>query len=633
MAVEKKTATFGIKIDTETDADKSRLSVEELGKQIKASQDAVKAYGASLRNLRGTSDEVAEAKKKLKAAVAAERDQISQGVLALGKHGKTLQDVTQKTKAAKLPVDQLKSSLGEMKATLAGLGILAVTGTIVGLGVAAYETGKKLAGFVLENADLLRTQGLLREAATGSAENARAFGNQIDALADKIPTARNELQELSLDLSKSLIGTRISGQGIVDTFNAIAQAGAALGKGAGSRIEEIITRGKNVGRFSLGRQELMGSGAGIGFEDVSKALAKNLKIGLGDAQRQLQFGRVKIEDGAKAVRDAIEGKFANVNTRQMLSLTTIWQKFKDNLTRLTADVKLEPILNGVKRLADLFSETTVTGDLLKTAISGFGTILGLTFTRGVPTAERYVKQIVNQILRWELYMLKNKKSIVDMVGTALEKLKILGAAFNAVVTGVNLVSQAIYELTEGWKQIDFGFIGDQFRKGLKDLWNESDLKAFVDIGAKIIDGMIQGLKAGWGRLKAGVLGAVTKVKEYFTGPQGIDAHSPSKLFEKYGQQSTEGYAQGLERGAPAAGVAAQGVIPRAPQVSGSSIRAGASIGSVRVSVNVSFPGVTDGAGASAALSGPTFKAQLTAALEDILRGAGLPPQTPQAEVT
>ena len=85
-----------------------------------------------------------------------------------------------------------------------------------------------------------------------------------------------------------------------------------------------------------------------------------------------------------------------------------------------------------------------------------------------------------------------------------------------------------------------------------DYWNEM-LNAIVDsfldvdwdgIGYDIIDGIVQGFKKGWETLKTTAVNMADSLKKVFT--DGFDIHSPSRIFEGYGEMINAGLALGIE---------------------------------------------------------------------------------------
>ncbi len=658
-----KALTFGVKIPVETNALDGADSVEALRKAIFASQETVKQYASSFRLLKGTSDAVVESKAILKAAMNAERDAISRNALALGDLGKTVFEVTKKSAPLAKVIGEVKQKAEEAKgpaadlakkfddligkftgagagANLAVVGFGLVAAAILAVTAAAVAGTVALAKFVIAGANELRTFNLVSEAASGSAANAKAMGHQVELLATKVPLSTQALRDLQLELVRGANGTRMSGNAIEDTFNAVAQASGAMGDTAGKAIQDVLTRGKLMGRMGLGVNELQGTG--IQFTDVAAQLSKNLKIGLREAQTMLISGRVKLDAGAKAIRDVVETRFAKVNASIMLDLPKQVEKLKASLIQLTDGVNLTPFLEGFKRIAALFDKSSVSGGILKDLITDFSVIMTKVFVAGLPFVEIFFTQMAIEALKLESAFLSLgiwvKKTFgvefpasFDLAETAVTSAKI---AFAAIVVTLGLLATVaalavapFVAIGYAWTKLTEG--SQELGKSIRKVFLETDWKA---MGTAIIDGLVNGITAGFTKVKNAVQGLVDGVKNTFTGPKGIDAHSPSKFFDKQADNSVEGYAGGLEKRTGKVTGAVSGLLGGG---GGGGMAGGGSktIGNVTMTLNLVFPNAKSGGDVVQTLNGPSFKAQFTKALEEMLLGMGAATGTPQGDVS
>lgn len=694
-----KTASFTIPIHADSDAREAAEDLEALRKKIFASQEAVKDFGSAMKSLRGATDEVKNARSDLKAKLEAERDALSRHNLALVKQGTTYEKLARQERlASKAMADQkkvlqdqkkaldedkkstealhkavstvggpvatlrekfdsLKSVLGGAQgaqgaftvgAAVAAAAIALVVAVVVEVAKAVVDATIAFTKFVIEGANAARTMRLMREAAGGSASNATALGNQVDALSRKVATSKAELNDMSLDMTRAFLGTRVSGEGLVDTFNAVAQVSEVMGKQAGSAIEGIIERSKQWGRMGIGLFELQGTG--VSFEDVAGKLAKQLKIGLDAARLQLRMGMVDVNAGAKALRGAIEDKFARLNLAKMLDFDVLKMKFQETLSALTKGVNLEPLLKAFEKLSALFSETTVTGTAMKMIVTDLGNALVGGAAGGADFLTKAIKQLVIWALELDIAFLRSKKRIAEFfenraavlifkaaIVSLISAIVGIGVIFGlvaAVIVGAlaiivgpfvlaGLLIWGIYEAGkaawEALKNIKWGAIGDAIVGGLK-----SSLDWVMGIGERIISGITDGIKAGWTALKSGVEGVVNKIKDWFTG--GLDMHSPSRVFARYGEQTVQGYAQGIDSEAPAAQASINAMAPSAPMIGGDNSAGGARGGPISVVVEINVDGSGHGQETAKALSAPDFLSGLTKAIEEALLGAGVPTQ-------
>ena len=674
-----KQATFAVNLDSNAKgvSDAAGVSLQGFRQQIEKSQDAIRGASAALKSLRGSSDEVAAAKAKLSAQVDAERGAISKANLELVKHGVTYTKLAEQQKhaaaeaakasAAKLaadakaeaelkklrgatgalsdgikagggPVADLTSKIEGLKTVATGgagglaLVTLAATALIAGvvaLGAAIFEAGVKLGKFVIEGANSLRSMSLMREAASGSAENAKNLGTQVDALSRKVSTSKVELNALGVALTKSLSGgtSKASGQAIVDTFAAIAEGTAAAGDETGSKIREIIERSKQLGRISIDPRELQGSR--LKFGEIAQALATNLHVSLDKAREALFTGRVKLEDGAKALRTAVEGKFGAINAKKLLDVDVQFEKLHEHLTGLTKGVVLEPLLNGLSSVLEKFDATSVTGVAIQriftkigAAITGFAVGHIDDVVHGIEQMVVWGTRAADFFEEWEPKIVGVADALLHNEG-AMTSLKVvgigiavvlgtIGVAFGLVATAAVVAATAIgapfYALYKGYT-----FIRDT-------KWSE--------LGSSIIDGLVSGITSAAGKLGDAVVGLATSIKKGFRSALGIS--SPSKVFY---QDAKEGIGGGAEKGLEAARPDVQSAADRmAPSPGGGGASAGSGGGGdVTVIVNFMMPesiGTQKAHEIAKAIAEPSILGPLARAIRLALVSQGIPTQAP-----
>lgn len=130
--------------------------------------------------------------------------------------------------------------------------------------------------------------------------------------------------------------------------------------------------------------------------------------------------------------------------------------------------------------------------------------------------------------------------VVGFFTNIWEGIKAVFAVVAAVLSGdFGTAAQLIYKVFEPvisffqgvWEKIKavFANVGEHFR----------------DIGARILEGIWNGIsdKIAW--LKSKVTGVVDKIKSWFTGPDALDERSPSHWAEKVGAYVDSGLAKGL----------------------------------------------------------------------------------------
>lgn len=664
---------FPIGIPVETNAEAAAGSVESLRDQITGSTAEIKALAGTLRQLRGTSDEVKSAKTQLKAKMDALKNSVSSASLALVKQGTTYDAAAARAKTfganqkklsdqmrsdakassdsmsaalskAGGPIAALQQRLGGLKSVLgetggsAGMGLVAlgaagavaaVAAMVVAVGAAAVALGR----FILTSGNALRAAGLLREAWSGTAQNAANLGTQVDALSKKVPTSKAALNELAIALMKS----KLSGAATVDTFNAVGQASAALGDEAGGKIKEFIERGRLLNRMRIDPREMLEGFGSLNFDDVAASLAKGMSVSVAAARKALAEGRVKIEDGAKAMRDAVEGKFGGLNLRKMLTFEVMADKLHETFAALTSGVNLEPLLKPLGELGKLFDDSTVTGQTLKMLVTTFGTGMVSALAQAIPLAKAFIQGLVIGGLNIYIAYLKVRNALRGVFGDSqiLKDGDALKAALSVGKIAVGLFGLAIL-MTAGYVvaiAAPFAVLAAiVYACASAVLWTADTIAGlykrvkgldWAAVGKAIPDGLLGGLKSGARALTDGVSKLAEDTKKTFKLALGIE--SPSKVFAGFGANTAEGYAQGVEKGAPRA-ASATAELGAAPPGGGRGGGGGGGGGGAVVNVTINVNGGGGGEATARALAEPSFLARLTKAIEDALVAQGLPVQ-------
>lgn len=660
-----------IGIPVETNAVQAADSIQALRDSLVASKDAIKATATAMRDMRGGSDAVKAAKDQLRSKLEAEKTALSDATLKLVQHGAGLEKVKEKAKAAEQastklgaatkkeaastkaggeaakakgdifakaiggaggPVASLKGKLDGLNETLGGSsgGMAAVAGiaalaaaAILAVGAAAIGAAWELTKFIVVSADAARMMQLTRKANLGGNDEwAKNLGDQIDALGRTIPVAKERLNELGISLAKS----RIGGQTMIDTLKAVGGATAAAGDDLGNKLKGIVERGAFTRRFQLSPQELMGMD--LDFNDVAKAYAAGMHVSVNRAREELVSGRVKLADGAKALKDAVESKFGAINADKLISLDNQTMKFKQDLAGMAKDVNLTPLLQGLKSLGDNFDQASVNGKAMKGIITTIGNAIGVTFEGGVPAMQTFIDKAVWGALKVENYWLRAKIGFRETFGT---KTTLEFVTFKGILSGFIGVLETVIPgfslLVEGVKlaSITFDAIGDNIENTKKTILGLKDSILAVDwpgVGHSIVDGIVDGLDPR--RLVDKMKGLAGAVKRAFTGE--VEIKSPSKVFERYGKNITQGAELGIEKGTPAVQAAAKAMAPKPGEGASSGAAAGGggrSGGAMVFNFNPQIIVQGGGGDVSAQLKDPSLLQAMSEHLIAAIRASGI----------
>jgi hypothetical protein len=648
--VAKTEATFGINLEGNVSdvAKGNAASLDDLRESISKGQNAIRDMGASMRLLRGKSEEVVNVKKELKAKIEAERQAITKNQLALIKQGTSYDALA---KAAKKPkadsITKLSDAIsgvgGPAKGAISSLeGFASVLGeggslagaaglAIGGLAVAAVALAgslafaiSSLAKFVVTTGNALRNQQLLRAAWAGSEQNATALGQQIELLGTKVSTSRDALNTMGVGLLKA----GVQGQVLVDTLEAVARASDALGEDAGNKLKEFVERGRMSQRFVVNPLELQGSG--LNFDEIAGELAASLKIGIADARAALAEGRVSLAAGADAMKKAVEKKFASINARKLLSIEGLTARLKKSLEAMTSGVNLDPLAKSVDGLLSVFEPTTVTGYALREMLTGLGNAASGSLGGAIPIVKAFMQGLIIGALQVDIAILKLRKSFQDTFGKP-EWLAGIDATRTALVAGkVVITSLAVGVATLAAGLAVLGGAAYLAVKPLITLW-ESFQKAkdaitaidWASLGDAVVRGIVDGIKrTGSTLLVDTVKGLAASVRDTFKAK--LEIKSPSRVMQREGRQIPAGAALGVEDGTADVQAAVGAMVPTSLSAPRGGV-GGASGGSVTLNLTINVAGGSNAGEVKQALSSPALLAPMLRALEEMLLGAGLTP--------
>ena len=277
----------------------------------------------------------------------------------------------------------------------------------------------------------------------------------------------------------------------------------------------------------------------------------------------------------------------------------------------------------------LFDESTVAGSTLKTLVTLIGNAIGPAFEAVVPISAQFIKGLIIGALDVAIAFFTLKNSLQKAIGGTdlLKNVDLLTFALNVgkaavyaiatvlaigaavVITQMALVGAVIYGAVKA-----FGELYD----AVKWAWDKIATTDWGALGRSIIDGFVNGLKAGVSLVQSTVGGLADTVKAGFKKALGIA--SPSKVFAQYGEHSAEGYAKGVDSGAPDAAKALDTLA--APRGAALGARGGGATVSINIPITIAAEGGTGKDIAKALEEG--VLAKLTKTIEDALVGAGIP---------
>lgn len=580
------TARFAITLDAPTgSAEGMAAALERLRVKIQQDTAEISKLQAALKNLQGGTSVNIEAQKNLQNQITAKRAELAvaqeQYVQLGGTFGALpaeagaaaggLQDVGAAAGAVGGPVgglvtrgQQLVQTLGKAGIAGAAIVLVAVLAAVLGAAVAATVA---LVSFGVKASDAARSAGLLREAATGSAQAGDELGQMISLVGQRVATTREELEGLALDLRRS----GLQGRALEAAFSAIATTSAVMGAAAGSALQGIVDRSRQSKRFLLSALDLKGTG--LALQDIGTALAKRLGVSVGHAIALIQNGQVKLEDGLASLDDAVKSKFGAIAAKQMLALPVQLAKARENLTKLFSGVKIEPLLVALSSVLSLLGENTVTGRALKAVleslinplVSGLaelapfakgmfqGLLIGaLMFAIAVLKVRNAIREAFGGNARSSLLTLENGllagKVAFVLIGGAVAALTILlgilAVAMFLVALPFILAGAVIAGAIYGVVAL-VGLLADAFTSVVEAVMS-------LDLGAaasQLVSGFVGALASGAGLIVQAASSLASGALNAIKSTLGIS--SPSKEAAKLASFTTVGFADQIDDDAPA----------------------------------------------------------------------------------
>lgn len=451
-----------------------------------------------------------------------------------------------------------KFSLSTAVTAATVVGVVAVTAAVVALSAAAIAGVASIASWGVSLADAGRNAKLANE----------AFGSLSESNLVAVDTFRGVTAATGLgadklrDLTRQLTAAKVSADDMPAALRAAATAEAALGQGGSAKF----------------------------LEDLKKA---------------------KGEVGSLA--SEVQAKFGGVVSRQMLGLEAQGNRLKSNLGETFGGLDIEPLLEGLSVLVNLFDENTASGKALKFL---FETILQPiidALTRAIPLVEAFFLGLLIGAVKIYIALKPAIAAVSEFLGfndeTSAETFKsfakageivgyviaaliasftviaavvlpLFAVALGAVVLAVGVVAAVIAGLVVGAVYLGAKFVElvgvvagavasiySAIVSGLQQAWDFLlGLGAqALTIGAQIMQGLAQGIMNGAGAVVSAISGAVKGAINAAKSLLGIA--SPSKVFGEIGGFTTEGYTNAVEAGAPDAQKAmAEVVAPPDPSV-------------------------------------------------------------------
>jgi hypothetical protein len=564
---EKKEGIFakGLQTNAELEQTTKRLAALKVERDKLAKSEPVRAF------------------EDLKAGAEKLKQQLGASQTSLSRLGGTMKELKTQTAFGKMSagadaaVKKVKSLIGT-EGQLKALGVV-LKGVAAAI-VAVTLIGGAAGGFALWAADSARSARLLREAAAGGAEKAEGLYAATLRVEGKTSATREAVTELANEYARM----KFSLGAIEGATTAVTIATQTMGSQVGSTIKGLIDRGMVAKRFWLNPLDLKGTG--IAIRDVAVQLGKQMKIGVGAAETALRQGVVKIEDGVKAMGAAFEASpLGAIAKKQALALGVQFDRAKANIGRLFDGVKIEPFLEKLADVLDIFNETSETGKAIKQALGSIFQPLVDSATASLPLLELAILKGVNwvQKLAIEFYRAGGAKVVFDNVKASAEglwdTLKGIADTLKVMSETAGFVKDALslFVIKKDDPLANFRKIADRAKADQKAAEDRAFKLAFDGpktaaeanqmgkslealnplagltkdanaAGSAITDGVAEGVRAGIPDAVKAMTELSAAMQAGFT--KAAEIHSPSALYRRTSREIPRGAKLGIEDETP-----------------------------------------------------------------------------------
>lgn len=518
----------------------AETATEALGKlkrQIDADKRALTEMQAAMRNLQAGSVVNVAQFRELQARISEKREAVARAQSAYLELGGTFGSMRRRTRPS---VD----AFAELQKQISGVG-----------GPIANVTGR-----------LTALRGLLAGGAI--ALGVIAIGTALTVMAAAAVAATAALLKYGIAAANATRAERLRLEGLT-------KMRSWWGIPAGSATEMQAAIDKVSASTAIGRDKVAEYTAelyrmGLRGENLTLALEGTaIKAAvLGDAAgrsfAQWAAGAALAGGSVRRLADDVKARFGGIAAAQMLDLNVQMAKMRENFAGLFSGLKIEGLLEALRRITSLLDASTASGAALRAVLETFLQPMIYAIEAAAPIARRFFQGItigalmtaiaVLQVRNW-LRRTFGDRSIFaewDAQTTALKlglavfgaMIGVLGAlslTFTAVGVAVALATAPI------WLPI-VAFIA--LRAAAERVYTYLSELDWKEIASSLVSGLVNGIRDYGGRAVDAIRNLGADMWAAFREKLGIA--SPSKVFEELGRAIPQGVESGVERGTPGA---------------------------------------------------------------------------------
>lgn len=451
-------------------------------------------------------------------------------------------------------IGNIRAAWGAMRenpSAAVAVSFAALAAVSISLGSRLLELAKDALTLGLGFADAARSARLLNEAADIAGGTHKQLGGIIEDVRKRSDIGRDRLSELGRELRL----LRFDSRQTQITLSAMAVAESALGAGASGAVKGIAEQSRAMRRFSLGAMDAYREyeslkKIGLTKTDVFSELAKSTGKSVPEIQRQVQMGGVTITKGMAAIEGALRRKFGGTVQAQTLSLSSQFRRMKEDFEGLFSGSDMEPMLAALKSVSSIFSQDTASGRAFKEVVTRLLDDVGKTIDKLSPDIKEFFLDLgasaskegglAETVRGW----IQDAKDLGKELKDVAEAIKSIGSAAKTVGDAFSWSKEAVTT------HADQGEL-DAINKKLAALDKADSINAQLKsqgkaAGQALTAGVVAGVDAGKADAVGSITGLAQAMQAAFKGPGGIDAHSPSRAFERAAKEVPRGIARGAD---------------------------------------------------------------------------------------
>lgn len=421
-----------------------------------------------------------------------------------------------------------------MAAGAAVAGVAALGGALAAIATVSLRTA-------IEQASLRRELVAGFEALGGYAGAGEKTVNMVNDMARVLPQTREELAGWTRSFME--LGVTDLGQ-LRSQLSSTANAVALGGKEGGAAYMDLSRKIQFAIETSSGlkiaerRLESL-SKTGVDIADVAN------KMGVSQAvlKRQLAAGTVNAVAFGNALQTALQAKGKGPLAQMSMEFGVMFDKAKSNFSKLFENVNIGPLMASLKKIFDMFDDTTASGKVLKDVITNVMDFRTGGTTKMLDKIRYGIKEVIIWSLRTAIFIKEHWSGITRAFKLAAVGVALVTAAFVLYSVAAGVAAIATFVVASPFLALGAALVAAGVSLYL--FWDDLvDMAAdFVGLGVSMAKGLVKGLMQGIQWVKDAASGLVGSIKSTITGE--AEVHSPSRVTQEYGANISEGMAIGM----------------------------------------------------------------------------------------